>query len=135
MTIFTFYKQNNNKEYIHIMAMSYLKAVGALNEINNYASYVYNLKEYKNELITMDNKDLSKLLNIDEFYLMLPYILSDKQYKLIKSKYVYSKSYIISKVVKDNTEVDKISDPLIQKIQKIVDHPKYNTFIPTNNCY
>lgn len=121
MHIFTFYKTDNIIDCIHISAMSFLEAVNALSELDPYANIHYNLREY-NVVNIYDYNKFIKLTNIDIFYINHPYFLSDKLYKeLTKKDY---------KKVIDKSEV---KNKINQKIEEIIKHPKYNTFIPSKD--
>ena len=128
MTIFTFYKQKNNNECIHIISSSFLEAIEVLYEINNYSAIIYNLQEYKKEEIN-DINIILKVLKIDDIYLGVPYILSKIQYQQIinlsKSKN-QNRKIVIDKSTIENSE---IKDKLIQKIEKIINNPEFNTFL------
>ena len=128
MTIFTFYKQKNNNECIHIISSSFLEAIEVLYEINNYSAIIYNLQEYKKEEIN-DINIILKVLKIDDIYLGVPYILSKIQYQQIIN---LSKSKTQNqKIVIDNSTIEnsEIKDKLIQKIEKIINNPEFNTFL------
>lgn len=128
MTIFTFYKQKNNNECIHIISSSFLEAIEVLYEINNYSSIIYNLQEYKKEEIN-DINIILKVLEIDDTYLGVPYILSKSQYQQIINLSESKKSN--KKIVIDQSTIEnsEIKDKLIQKIEKIINHPEFNTFL------
>jgi len=79
MRIYTFYKNTGEDNPIIVTAATYLEAVNAVKELNNYAALEYNFNEYKQE-----NIDPMPYLNIDKDYWCLPYIMSQKQYDDIK---------------------------------------------------
>ena len=128
MHIFTFYTKDNINNCIHIGASSFLEAVNALTELNNYAKYEYDLINYKVEHI-FEEKDWLKILNIESMYLGIPYFISETKYKeLIKSK----GSLNNTKVTKQKEEpTDSL---IIKKIKEVVNNNKrYNGFLIKND--
>ena len=128
MHIFTFYKKNNINNCIHIGALSFLEAINALTELNNYAKYEYDFINYKVEHI-FEEKDWLKILNIESMYLGIPYFISESKYKeLIKAK----SSLNNTKVKKQREEpTDSL---IVKKIKEVVNNNKhYNGFLIKND--
>ena len=122
MYIYTFYKRNNINEKIHIGALTYLEAVNALYELNNYANYVYDLTTYRLDelcLYEISKNEYCKLMNIGEDYICFPIFINEEQYKKITSKTWFN---------------GNINSKIIDKFNEINQHPSnkgVNTFLPT----
>lgn len=122
MYIYTFYKLNNINEKIHIGALSYLEAVNALYELNNYANYVYDLITYRLDqlqIYEITKNEYCKLMNIGEDYICFPIFINEEQYKKLTSKTWFNSN---------------INSKIIDKFNKINQHPSnkgVNTFVLT----
>ena len=108
--IFTFYRKDKSNACTHIAALTIMEAANALYELDNFSQMHYNIHEFK-----MENINVFPILNIDEDYSGLPYILSEKQYEYVVSEH--------RKQQKDN----KFERNVIDK-----SNVKYNTAIPIN---
>ena len=108
--IFTFYRKDKSNACIHIAALTVMEAANALYELDNFSQMHYNIHEFKMEYI-----NVFPILNIDEDYSGLPYILSEEQYEYVVSEH--------RKQQKDN----KFERNVIDK-----SNVKYNTAIPIN---
>ena len=108
--IFTFYRKDKSNACTHIAALTVMEAANALYELDNFSQMHYNIHEFK-----MENINVFPILNIDEDYSGLPYILSEKQYEYVVSEH--------RKQQKDN----KFERNVIDK-----SNVKYNTAIPIN---
>ena len=108
--IFTFYRKDKSNACTHIAALTVMEAANALYELDNFSQMHYNIYEFK-----MENINVFPILNIDEDYSGLPYILSEEQYEYVVSEH--------RKQQKDN----KFERNVIDK-----SNVKYNTAIPIN---
>ena len=108
--IFTFYRKDKSNACTHIAALTVMEAANALYELDNFSQMHYNIHEFK-----MENINVFPILNIDEDYSGLPYILSEEQYEYVVSEH--------RKQQKDN----KFERNVIDK-----SNVKYNTAIPIN---
>lgn len=108
--IFTFYRKDKSNTCIHIAALTVMEAANALYELDNFSQIHYNIHEFK-----MEHINVFPILNIDEDYSGLPYILSEEQYEYVVSEH--------RKQQKDN----KFERNVIDK-----SNVKYNTAIPIN---
>ena len=108
--IFTFYRKDKSNACIHIAALTVMEAANALYELDNFSQMHYNVHEFK-----MEHINVFPILNIDEDYSGLPYILSEEQYE-----------YVVSEHRKQQKD-DKFERNTIDK-----SNIKYNTAIPIN---
>ena len=108
--IFTFYRKDKSNACTHIAALTVMEAANALYELDNFSQMHYNIHEFK-----MEHINVFPILNIDEDYSGLPYILSEEQYEYVVSEH--------RKQQKDN----KFERNIIDK-----SNVKYNTAIPIN---
>lgn len=81
--LYHFYSKNNDNKRIIVGALSFLEAANAAHDLCVDIGDQYNLNEYKLENI-VDYKKYMELLDINEFYYNLPYILSENQYKKLQ---------------------------------------------------
>lgn len=82
--LYHFYSKNNDNKRIIVGALSFLEAANAAHDLCVDMGDQYNLNEYKLEKI-VNHKKYMELLNINEFYYTLPYILSENQYKKLQN--------------------------------------------------
>ena len=108
--IFTFYRKDKSNTCTHIAALTVREAANALYELDNFSQTHYNIHEFK-----MEHINVFPILNIDEDYSGLPYILSEEQYE-----------YVVSEHRKQQKD-DKFERNVIDK-----SNVKYNTAIPIN---
>ena len=108
--IFTFYRKDKSNARIHIAALTVMEAANALYELDNFSQMHYNTHEFK-----MEHINVFPILNIDEDYSGLPYILSEEQYE-----------YVVSEHRKQQKD-DKFERNTVDK-----SNVKYNTAIPIN---
>lgn len=108
--IFTFYRKDKSNICIHIAALTVMEAANALYELDNFSQMHYNIHEFK-----MEHINVFPILNIDEDYSGLPYILSEEQYEYVVSEH--------RKQQKDNKFERNVID---------MSNVKYNTAIPIN---
>ena len=108
--IFTFYRKDKSNACIHIAALTVMEAANALYELDNFSQMHYNVHGFK-----MEHINVFPILNIDEDYSGLPYILSEEQYE-----------YVVSEHRKQQKD-DKFERNTIDK-----SNMKYNTAIPIN---
>ena len=108
--IFTFYRKDKSNACTHIAALTVMEAANALYELDNFSQTHYNIHEFK-----MEHINVFPILNIDEDYSGLPYILSEEQYE-----------YVVSEHRKQQKD-DKFERNVIDK-----SNVKYNTAIPIN---
>ena len=108
--IFTFYRKDKSNACTHIAALTVMEAANALYELDNFSQMHYNIHEFK-----MENINVFPILNIDEDYSGLPYILSEEQYEYVVSEY--------RKQQKDNKFERNVID---------MSNVKYNTAMPIN---
>ena len=111
--IFTFYRKDKSNTCIHIAALTVMEAANALYELDNFSQMHYNIHEFK-----MEHINVFPILNIDEDYSGLPYILSEEQYE-----------YVVSEHRKQQKD-DKFERNTIDK-----SNVKYNNSIPINTMY
>lgn len=81
--LYHFYSKNNDNKRIIVGSLSFLEAANAAHDLCVDINDQYNLNEYKLEKI-VDDKKYMELLDINEFYYNLPYILSENQYKKLQ---------------------------------------------------
>lgn len=108
--IFTFYRKDKSNACTHIAALTVMEAANALYELDNFSQMHYNIHEFK-----MENINVFPILNIDEDYSGLPYILSEEQYE-----------YVVSEHRKQQKD-DKFERNAID-----MSNVKYNTAMPIN---
>ena len=108
--IFTFYRKDKSNVCIHIAALTVMEAANALYELDNFSQMHYNIHEFK-----MEHINVFPILNIDEDYSGLPYILSEEQYE-----------YVVSEHRKQQKD-DKFERNTID-----MSNVKYNTAMPIN---
>ena len=81
--LYHFYSKNNDNKRIIVGALSFLEAANAAKELSCNINELYNLTEYKLEHIA-NLKKYMEILNLNEFYSVLPYILTENQYKKLQ---------------------------------------------------
>ena len=108
--IFTFYRKDKSNACTHIAALTVIEAANALYELDNFSQMHYNIHEFK-----MEHINVFPILNIDEDYSELPYILSEEQYE-----------YVVSEHRKRQKD-DKFERNTID-----MSNVKYNTAMPIN---
>lgn len=108
--IFTFYRKDKSNTCIHIAALTVMEAANALYELDNFSQMHYNIHEFK-----MEHINVFPILNIDEDYSGLPYILSEEQYEYVVSEHRKQQKY------------DKFERNTID-----MSNVKYNTAMPIN---
>lgn len=96
--LFTFMKDDNR---VYIASLTLEDAISALHELENISNVKYDVKNY---LIKYVN--IFPILNLDETYSDLPYILTEHQYKVVVS-YLFDHKYphLMTKKVVDKSEV------------------------------
>ena len=89
-TLYIFYQNIKQENYIVIYANSYLEAKNLLYSFNPYASYVYNLNEYK--LQHVNGKYLFDICKIDPDWCEVPVFITKSNYKKLL-KYIVDKQF------------------------------------------
>ena len=96
--LFTFMKDDNR---VYIASLTLEDAISALHELENISNVKYDVKNYSTKHI-----NIFPILNLDETYSDLPYILTEHQYKVVVS-YLFDHKYphLMTKKVVDKSEV------------------------------
>ena len=96
--LFTFMKDDNR---VYIASLTLEDAISALHELENISNVKYDVKNYSTKHV-----NIFPILNLDETYSYLPYILTEHQYKVVVS-YLFDHKYphLMTKKVVDKSEV------------------------------
>ena len=96
--LFTFMKDDNR---VYIASLTLEDAISALHELENISNVKYDVKNYSTKHV-----NIFPILNLDETYSDLPYILTEHQYKVVVS-YLFDHKYphLMTKKVVDKSEV------------------------------
>ena len=115
--LFTFMKDDNR---VYIASLTLEDAISALHELENISNVKYDVKNY---LIKYVN--IFPILNLDETYSDLPYILTEHQYKVVVS-YLFDHKYphlMTKKVVETKLLTEKYSN-LMNDIDEVEEKNK-----------
>ena len=96
--LFTFMKDDNR---VYIASLTLEDAISALHELENISNVKYDVKNYSTKHV-----NIFPILNLDETYSDLPYILTEHQYKVVVS-YLFDHKYqhLMTKKVVEKSEV------------------------------
>lgn len=134
--LFTFMKDDNR---VYIASLTLEDAISALHELENISNVKYDVKNYSTKHV-----NIFPILNLDETYSDLPYILTEHQYKVVVS-YLFDHKYphLMTKKVVDKSEVKNCDSYnkqsniknvilVLKKTLNNIKKVKNNTAIPIN---
>lgn len=120
MHVYTFFRRDKRGYGMPIASPTYIEAVLTLKEWTSQYKNIYDLSNYHFDDIT-DWQDYCQKLNIDEYYCLIPRILTKSEYKKIFGKDIPKEKNVYEHLdeLKEEQPTKKVVDKSIQKTPNI----------------